>query len=72
LPSPKELSKTDTLLTYGEQEILALITTEKSNPEIAAALYITPDTVRVYVHSILDKLGVHDRTQLSLLPSTNN
>lgn len=50
-------------LTQREQEVLALIAGGKSNPEIAKALYITPGTVRVHVHSILHKLGVRDRTQ---------
>jgi two-component system, NarL family, response regulator len=50
-------------LTQREQEVLAMIATGKSNPEIAKALYITPGTVRVHVHSILHKLGVRDRTQ---------
>jgi two-component system, NarL family, response regulator len=51
------------LLTQREQEILGLIAAGKSNPEVAQALYITPGTVRVHVHSILQKLGVRDRTQ---------
>lgn len=63
LPSSTEPSTTDALLTQREQEILALVATGKSNPEIAEALYITPGTVRVHVHSILHKLGVRDRTQ---------
>lgn len=50
-------------LTQREQEVLALIATGKSNPEIAKILYITPGTVRVHVHAILHKLGVRDRTQ---------
>jgi two-component system, NarL family, response regulator len=60
--SPAE-SKTDSLLTQREQEILALIAAGKSNPEIAKILYIAPGTVRVHVHAILHKLGVRDRTQ---------
>jgi two-component system, NarL family, response regulator len=50
-------------LTQREQEVLALIATGRSNSEIAKALYITPGTVRVHVHTILHKLGVRDRTQ---------
>lgn len=50
-------------LTRREQEILTLIAKDKTNQEIATALYITPGTVRVHVHAILNKLGVHDRTQ---------
>lgn len=54
-------------LTRREQEILALIATGKSNQEIAEALYITPGTVRVHVHTVLHKLGVRDRTQAAVL-----
>lgn len=50
-------------LTRREQEILVLIALGKTNQEIATTLYITPGTVRVHVHAILSKLGVHDRTQ---------
>lgn len=50
-------------LTQREQEILTLIATGKTNQEIAEMLYITPGTVRVHVHAILQKLEVRDRTQ---------
>ena len=54
-------------LTQREREILALIAAGKSNQEIAATLYITPGTVRVHVHTIIQKLGVRDRTQAAVL-----
>jgi two-component system NarL family response regulator len=54
-------------LTRREQEILALMATGRSNQEIAKALYITPGTVRVHVHAILQKLEVRDRTQAAIL-----
>ena len=54
-------------LTRREQEILALIAAGKSNQEIAETLYITPGTVRVHVHAIIQKLGVRDRTQAAVL-----
>lgn len=54
-------------LTRREQEILALIAAGKSNQEIATILYITPGTVRVHVHTIIQKLGVRDRTQAAVL-----
>ncbi len=50
-------------LTPREQEILALLASGKTNQEIAEILYITPGTVRVHVHAILQKLEVRDRTQ---------
>jgi two-component system NarL family response regulator len=66
-------------LTKREQEILTLIASGKSNQEIAEALYIAPGTVRVHVHTILQKLEVRDRTQAAIraiqmglvLPSEN-
>jgi two-component system, NarL family, response regulator len=68
--SPAE-SKTASLLTQREQEILALIAAGKSNPEIAKILYIAPGTVRVHVHAILHKLGVRDRTQAVIVAQQN-
>lgn len=53
-------------LTKREQEILALVALGKSNQEIADVLYITPGTVRVHVHAILQKLDVRDRTQAAV------
>ncbi len=50
-------------LTQREQEILALLASGKTNQEIAESLYIVPGTVRLHVHTILQKLNVHDRTQ---------
>lgn len=55
------------VLTPREQEILKLITIGKTTQEIAAAFYITPGTVRVHIHAILQKLEVRDRTQAALL-----
>jgi len=50
-------------LTQREQEILALLASGKTNQEIAESLHIVSGTVRVHVHTILQKLQVHDRTQ---------
>lgn len=55
------------LLTPREQEILQLITAGKTTQEIANTFYITPGTVRVHIHAILQKLDVRDRTQAALL-----
>lgn len=72
IPSNKDPSSNDPLnreapLTRREQEILALIASGKSNQEIAKALYIAPGTVRVHVHTILQKLDVRDRIQAAVL-----
>lgn len=54
-------------LTTRELEILTLIVAGKANQEIAEALHIAPGTVRVHVHTILQKLEVRDRTQAAIL-----
>jgi DNA-binding NarL/FixJ family response regulator len=43
--------------------VLRLIVAGRSNKEIASDLSITEGTVKSHVNHILDKLGVHDRTQ---------
>lgn len=53
-------------LTEREQEVLSLVAEGKKNNEIAEILFISPGTVRVHVHSILNKLNVKDRTQAAV------
>jgi DNA-binding NarL/FixJ family response regulator len=53
-------------LTEREVGILRLLAEGRSNKEIAAALYLTEGTVKGYVSTIFDKLGVEDRTQAAL------
>ena len=53
-------------LTEREIGILRLIAEGRSNKEIAAALYLTEGTIKGYVSTIFDKLGVEDRTQAAL------
>lgn len=64
--------KSASSLTRREQEILALIAAGKTNQEIAQMLYITPGTVRVHVHTILQKLEVRDRTQAAIVAIQKN
>lgn len=53
-------------LTDREAEVLALITQGKSNAEVAALIYLSPNTVKTYIRSIYRKIGVTSRTQAVL------
>jgi DNA-binding NarL/FixJ family response regulator len=59
-----EPARTDPL-TPREREIVALIAQARTNEEIAATLGISAKTVGRHRANILDKLGMHDRVQLT-------
>ncbi len=53
-------------LTPREKEILAQIAAGKGNQEIAAALFISENTVKSHVHYILEKLNLQDRKEVAI------
>ena len=56
-----------TVLTRREQEVLQLVVEGFANKQIARRLRITEKTVKTHVSSILQKLGVADRTAAAVL-----
>ncbi|MER7767849.1 response regulator transcription factor [Kitasatospora sp. NPDC096140] len=49
-------------LTGREEEVLRLMATGSSNPEIAQSLAVSPETVKTHVGNVLTKLGAQNRT----------
>lgn len=50
-------------LSAREAEVLALVAEGRSNPEIAADLFLGVATVKSHINAIFSKLGVRDRAQ---------
>lgn len=65
----KERASSVVSLTPRERELVELVRQGLRNRDIAARLGVTEGTVKVYLHSIFDKLGVASRTELAIRAS---
>jgi len=55
-----------------ELEVLQLVAEGWSNREIAQRLYLSPNTVKTHVRSLLNKFGVNRRIQLVAIAMTSD
>lgn len=64
-----ELSAADKIkaLSFQEQRVVSLLTEGKTNKEIGDALNLTEKTVKNYLATIFDKLGIQRRAQAAAL-----
>lgn len=59
-------------LSDREREVLLLVMKGLTNRQIAARLFLSPGTIRIYVSHILSKLGAANRTEASALAFRNH
>ena len=52
-------------LTEREREVARLIVDRRTNPQIAAALFLSPKTVETHVRNLFHKLGVSSRVDVA-------
>ncbi len=64
---PPTTTNTVGQLSQRELEVLKLMVDGYSNPEIASALYLSPNTVKTHIRGIMNKLAVDDRVQAAVV-----
>jgi len=59
-------------VSAAEQRVLSLVSRAWTNKEIAAALGLSPATVKRHIEKILTKLGLRNRVELAIYGVTAN
>lgn len=57
-------------LSKRQMQVLRLLGEGKTNKEIAMTLFLSPNTIKLHVSAILERLKLRSRTQAALLSST--
>lgn len=61
-----ETDPIDSDLSDREKEVLELLVEGLSNPDIAKQLFISPNTVKAHMKSLMNKLAANDRVQVAV------
>ncbi len=64
--APEAPTEPDLTLTEREHEVLNLVASAMTNKQVAAALYISEQTVKNHIKSIMQKLHARNRVELTL------
>jgi DNA-binding NarL/FixJ family response regulator len=72
VPTPLDASQHRAdALSPREREVLALVAEGRSNKAIAAVLFVSPNTIKTHVTSLLHKLHADSRVQLAAMATTH-
>lgn len=55
-------------LTPRQRQVARLLATGATNPEVARALQLSPDTAKSHTRAVLSRLGVGSRREVAMLP----
>ncbi len=66
IPATSATDRLSAVLTPQEISLVEQVAEGKNNKEIAETLHFSEGTVRNYLSTILEKLGLRDRTQLAV------
>lgn len=72
IPSPPTVApRVGGALSPREQEVLTLVAAGRTNKAIAEALFVSPNTIKTHVASLLHKLDADTRVQLAAIATTH-
>lgn len=66
------MQRVDKNISENELKVMKCVAQGMSNKEIGQTLYLTESSIKKYIHNILGKLEIRDRTQLAIYVIKNN